>query len=428
MRKNYRLGVSGAALLGLLGAGCSGGSTPRLSDATLNNPTNQTGSKTSDGKNTVVSEAEQAVRAANTRFAFALFDRLAKDADPTENVFVSPSSVAFALALIYNGVGGETRSDVGKTLRLDDGLTLDGFNAGNTALRTALASDDPQVQITTANALWANQGVTFAPDFLQRARQSYGAEAATLNFSDPAAAETINGWVREKTKEKIKTLFDAAELAKATSVLANAVYFKGKWTNAFDKKNTRDGAFTLADGTKKTLPMMSRTGDYRILRGENFEAIRLPFGKGAVHMVVLLPEPSTDLKTFVAGVTTEKWEGWMTALAKTPAGGMVFTLPRFKVEYKAELNAPLGDLGMASAFASGADFSPMGLSGDHLGLVRHKAVMEVNEEGAEAAAVTGGITVVSVPPSFTADRPFLCAIRDEKTGTNLFLGAITNPE
>ena len=389
-----------------------------------------TGTNTSPSKqeDPAAGAAARALRTANTRFAFDLMGRLDKETAENANVFVSPSSVASALALVYNGTGGETRAGVGKTLHADK-IALEQFNASSAALRAALAaSQDQQVQISIANALWAGEGITLAPDFLERTRRFYDAEAATLNFASPSALETINKWVSEKTNKKIETLFSSDELHNATSVLANAVYFKGKWTEPFDRDATRDGQFTLADGKKKTLPMMSRTGNYRHLRGEGFQALSLPYGKGAYRMIVVLPDPASDLKTLAAGLTADKWEGWMEKLEAAPETRLMVTLPRFKVAYEASLNSPLSDLGMAAAFGPGADFSPMGLSGHWLSLVKHKAVMEVNEEGTEAAAVTGGVTVVSMPPAFTVDRPFLCAIRHDATGTNLFLGAIRNPE
>lgn len=410
-----------------LGSGC-GGSTSRPGSDAGTGLTASTGKDASEPKkdDPAVKETERALRAANTRFAFDLLGRLDKEAPP--NVLVSPSSVASLLALVYNGTGGETRTGVGKTLHADK-IALDAFNAGSAALRAALtAGEDAQVQLSVANALWAAQGVALAPDFLQTTRRFYDAEAATLNFSDPSALETINRWVSDKTNKKIETLFSSDELQNATSVLANATYFKGKWTTPFDREATRDGEFTLADGGKKTLPMMSRTGNYRHLRGEGFEALSLPYGKGAFRMILVLPDAASDLKTFVAGLTAEKWDGWMAKLGEAPESRLFVTLPRFKVAYEAVLNDPLSEMGMAAAFGAGADFSPMGLSGHGLSLVKHKAVMEVNEEGTEAAAVTGGVTVVSMPLSFTVNRPFLCAIRHEATGTNLFLGAIRDPQ
>ena len=360
--------------------------------------------------------------AANNAFALQLLAELAPE-NADKNVFFSPASVSLALSMVYNGVGGATRDAVAKALQFGD-MGQEQVNQGNAALQRSLANPDPKIQINIANALWADEGVRFRADFVERAREFYGAEASTLDLQGPGALETLNGWVSKKTREKIPTLFGSDDLSNATAVLANAIYFKGIWTKQFDKAATREGDFTLPGGGKKRLPMMSQTGVHKHLRGNGFEAVALSYGEGQVSMYVFVPNAASDLKTFLGSLNASRWNEWMSQFRQSE---IEVVLPRFKVTYEADLNRSLTELGMGIAFGNGADFAPMGLPGHSLSLVKHKAVIEVNEEGTEAAAATGGVTTISLKPRIEVNRPFFCAIRDDKNGALLFVGAVTDP-
>jgi len=280
------------------------------------------------------------------------------------------------------------------------------------------------------NALWANTGTTFSASFERRCREFYGAHAATLDLSRPAAADVINGWVSEHTRGKIARLVSHGEIAQATAVLTNAVYFHGQWQTPFDRDQTQEAPFMLRDGATKTVSLMGRTGSLPYLDAPEFQAVSLPYGSGRVSLLVFLPKPEVSLDAFLGTPDPDIWEGWLGAMKPTR---LALFLPRFKAEYRATLNAALSGMGMEEAFGIGADFRPMGLGGSLLGPVIHQAVVEVDEEGTVAAAATAVVMMRSMArpspvPVMRVDRPFFCAVRDDETGALLFVGAVRDPQ
>ena len=367
---------------------------------------------------------------ANTQFGFNLFDEIRKT-EQDKNIFISPLSISIALAMTLNGASDETEQAMANTLQLQ-GLDTEAINTGYAGLRQALEVADPKVILTIANSLWARQGVPFKQDFLQRNTEYFGAEISTLNFTDPNTLTTINQWVNTNTNGKIQKILDEIN-PDMVLFLINAIYFKGTWQTEFDPSRTRDGTFHLATGGEKQIPMMTRTGDYDYYENyeEKFQAISLPYGDGRMSMYIFLPYRESDLNAFLDGLDTENWENW---IAQFNEQEIFLSMPKFKLEYEKTLNNPLQSLGMDIAFAAGAaDFSRMAdleALGKNLyiGEVLHKAVVEVNEEGTEAAAVTSvGIRATSAPPAFIADRPFFFAIRDNETKTVLFMGTVVDP-
>jgi serine protease inhibitor len=368
--------------------------------------------------------------AANTQFAFKLFAELTKS-NIEHNVFVSPASVALALGMAYNGARGETARAIARTLELGE-MSLDALNRANAALLESLRTIDAHVALAIANSLWGQQGISFAPDFLSRNQDLYRAEIATLDFGDPSAAATINAWVARNTGGKIETIVDQLDRS-AIMVLINAIYFKGSWAKAFDPRRTRQLPFTLPGGRQKQLPMMAQTGkfDYYALPG--FQAISLPYGAGRASMYIVLPEQRSSLRAFRRELTHKSWESWLRHFRQSEG---TIVLPRFKLAYESTLNDALTSLGMGMAFDRRADFSGMFADGKPsatIDEVKHKTFVEVNEQGTEAAAATSiGMIRMTMSPqrnfSMIVDRPFFCAIRDNQTGTLLFLGTIVDPE
>ena len=367
---------------------------------------------------------------ANTQFGFDLFNEIRK-IEQDKNIFISPLSISIALAMTLNGASGETEQAMANTLHLQ-GLDSKAINPGYAGLRQALQVADPKVILTIANSLWARQDVPFKQDFLQRNTQFFGAEVSTLDFTDPNTLTTINQWVNTNTNGKITKILDEINLDMVL-FLINAIYFKGTWQTEFDPSRTRDGTFYLATGDEKQIPIMTRTGDYPYYENyeAEFQAISLPYGDGRMSMYIFLPYPESDLNTFLDSLNTENWESWVSQLREQE---VFLSMPKFKLEYEKTLNNSLQSLGMGIAFAPGlADFSQMAdleALGKNLyiGEVLHKAVVEVNEEGTEAAAVTSvGIRATSAPPAFMANRPFFFAIRDNETKTVLFMGTVVDP-
>lgn len=378
---------------------------------------------------TVMSATIESLVAANNEFGFDLFNQL-RGQDKDKNLFFSPLSVATALAMTYNGAAGETSLAMNRTLKYGE-MNQTELNQSSSALLAKLKSADPNVQLLIANSLWARQGIQFNPAFLDRNRQFFGAEIAALDFGNPQSVNTINGWVSQNTKGKIPKILDQIG-GDQVMFLINAVYFKGQWQKKFDAARTQNLPFHLPTGATKQTPMMSQSGSYQYLRGDNFQAVSLPYGQGGASLYLFLPDDGSSLTGLLSGLNYSKWQQWMTSFRNSPGD---VKLPRFKMDYARELNNPLSSLGMAVAFDRGkADFSGMRTQKDlFISQIKHKAVIEVNEEGTEASAATSvGMSTTSMRPvqqrfNFIADRPFLLAIRDQQTGAILFLGAVFEP-
>lgn len=369
------------------------------------------------------------VRTALNDFGFALFGRVLKS-EPANNVTVSPASLYLAMGMAYNGAGGETQKAMAKSLGIE-GVALQDLNTANKDISTSLAGGDAGVLLEIANSVWAHQGVDFEAAFLGRLKDFYGATAQSLDFSAPESVKTINDWVHLSTHERIPTIIDKIE-ADTVLFLINAVYFKGDWTDPFKKDLTENRDFHLLDAKTKSHPFMTRRGDYDFYAGEGMRIVRLPFGKGRLGMIFLLPDANASRAEFEKKLTAKNWADW-TAKMRQTTGTVV--LPKFKLEYEKTLTETLKSMGMAPAFdPKEADLSGMRSEKDlFLQYVIHKTFVQIDEQGAEAAAVTGmtvGVTSAAPPLKefeFVADRPFYFAIQDRSTGIVLFLGSMADP-
>ncbi len=374
-------------------------------------------------------QVDERLIVATSRFSIKLYQQLLKQG-ADKNTFVSPASVMLALAMTYNGADGTTREAMARALELDE-MTLDDVNRAFADLKSALTPIDPKIQITIANSLWARNGFTLKPAFVERNRQHFGAEITSLDFSDPAAADTINAWVNKNTQGKIDKIVDRINNDDVL-FLINAIYFKGQWHFEFDKQNTKPDVFQLAGGEQKQVQMMSQSNYYFYNKGKNFQAVGLMYGQGSVSMYIFLPDERISLDQFEQDLTPENWDLWMKSFGGRRGD---LKLPRFKLEWEADLVKPLSALGMAEAFDPyRANFSQIGKSNSgnvYLSRVKHKSWCEVNEEGTVAAASTAvTATLTSVQPEkfvMKVDRPFFFAIRDSRTGVVLFMGRVTNP-
>ena len=403
----------------LLISGCQGNPAVSKTDST---------GKTDKPVNLV----DERLVAANTRFGFKMFSALARK-DAGKNVFVSAPSVAIALSMSYNGADSTTKEAIATTLELQ-GMSLDDVNRANRELKQMLESPDSAVALTIANSLWAREGLPFNSDFIQRNKDFYGARVTNLNFDDPSAAPTINSWVNDNTKGKITRIVDAPIDPSTILFLINAIYFKGAWTREFDKKKTVEGRFTSPTGGRM-LPMMHQSDEYPYLETDKFQAVSLPYGKGRVSMYVFLPGEGSSLAEFQRDLDADNWTRWMSQFQSREGE---IALPRFKLEYEADLKPVLTTLGMGIAFDPeqanfGKLFPISALQNVFISKVKHKTFVDVNEEGTEAAAVTSvefGITSIKEGPppfQFVVDRPFFFAIRDNETGSILFMGSIVDP-
>ncbi|MEH2319164.1 serpin family protein [Nostoc sp.] len=420
--RRYALAAASVVLFSVLGYSQLDSNKSALAQSSLPQP------ETPLQKKTLKTDAK--IVESSNKFGFKLFSELLKGDQAGKNVFISPSSVAIALAMTYNGASGTTQLAMAKTLELQ-GLNLQEINSSyKAALKQLLDNSDPNVQLKIANSLWANKNVSFRPDFLQRTQDFYQAKVSNLNFQDPAAPGIINNWVKENTNGKITEI---VETIKPSDVLflINAIYFKGKWSQEFDKNQTAQYPFYITSGRQKLEPMMSQNGDYRYYESKQFQAVSLPYGKdGKFSFYIFLPKQNSNLNAFYQNLNVENWEKWMTQFSQQKG---FIRLPRFKTEYDIRLNDALKTLGMEEAFSDKANFSGMGKNFQISG-VEHKTFVEVNEEGTEAAAVTSVIVGATafeqepVPFRMIVDRPFFCAIRDNQTGSVLFMGSIIDPQ
>ncbi|NET33550.1 MAG: serpin family protein [Cyanothece sp. SIO1E1] len=368
---------------------------------------------------------------ASTRFGFKLFSKVLEQS-PDENVFISPTSVAIALTMLYNGAEGETQQAMAQALELND-ISLEDANQAIANLQSDLEDADPEVvKLSIANSLWAKQGIPFKPAFLTRNQNFFSAKITHLDFRDPSAPNTINKWVDQKTEGRINQVINEID-PEALLFLVNAIYFKGSWSQEFDAKETVDRPFYRLDGTQKQHPMMSQSGEYKYLETEQFQAVSLPYGSGRLSMYIFLPKQDSTLPEFQTNLNAQTWSAWITQFQQREGS---IQLPRFQLNYSVGLNAPLEDMGMGIAFdAERANFNGISPVQTLVNRVQHKTFLEVNEVGTEAAGVTSiqiGITSVPVdpPPPFrmVIDRPFFSAIRDNQTGAVLFMGSIIEPQ
>jgi serpin B len=317
-----------------------------------------------------------------------------------------------------------------KTLELS-GLTIEEVNKSYNSLLELLGQLDPKVRFQIANSIWYRKGMSFEKEFIDLNKTYFDALVSELDFADPEAAETMNGWVEENTNGKITQIVDPPIDPLMVMFLINAIYFKGTWTQEFDRGLTRDADFFPPGGSRKPCKLMTREDEFRYLENSDFQAIDLPYGDGDFSMIVFLPRLNKNIDSLVGEFNQENWNVWISSFTERKG---TLELPRFTLRYELKLNDVLKALGMAVAFQPyAADFSDMykGPQNLYISQVKHKTFVEVNEEGTEAAAVTSvGVAMTSVDPTvfwMRVDRPFVFAIRENKSQTLLFLGKIVEP-
>ena len=354
---------------------------------------------------TLADEADEA-------FARELFSRLAAREG---NVVCSPLSVRIALAMAFGGARGTTAEEMGRVLRCDESVHA-------AFARLVREYDGRDGRPALADAAWVKPGVTLLPPYLDLVRNHYGAVPTPLDFTaTDAACARINGWVAERTHDRIREIVVPDMLdANTTLVLVNALHFKAAWEDPFRERMTRPAPFTLVSGEKVEVPIMVRGEHFRYAEKDGAAAVELPYAGRRFSMVIVLP---------AAGAPATLPEGLLGSLK---GKSVAVHLPRFKVESAFELAEVLQAMGMKSAFGGDADFSGMNGKKDlFISAVAHKAFVAVDEEGTEAAAATSVRIQVKgaadKPVVFRADRPFLFLIRDGETGSILFLGRVADP-
>lgn len=394
-----------------------------------------TNSSPTDATSGVDPELKSKVSAGTENLAFRLLSLLAKS-EPGKNVLISPTSVTNALTLTLNGAGGKTAQEMAQTLGLT-GIPLNQINKAKAEAIKQVESADPGVQLLCANALWVRNGVTLKRPFADNAKNFFKAQAACLDFASPSAVPTINRWVAEKTKNKIDKIIEQLDKTSAL-VITNAVYLKGKWTNPFVLQRTNEnGEFRTLNNVRLRLAMMQDSAEFSYADNANAQFIELPYGNARVVMYVILPRDEANYQKFVTSFTAADFAALVDNLTTQKVN---LKLPRFSLSYGAvDLAQALKSLGMPTAFdMNKADFKPMAdvALPLYIGQVLHKAIMDVNESGTEAAAATAvEMRFGSAPPmptqkpiNMTVDHPFIVAISERQSKELLFLASVVKPE
>lgn len=378
-----------------------------------------------------VSTEVRTLAASNNQFAFDLYGKLAADRG---NLFFSPASISTALGMTYAGAEGVTAKEMEATLHFTQPAEqVHAAFAGLTAIFNSPKKDDYELRM--ANRLWGQTSYGFLPNYLQVTKQQYGAELSQLDFihQPEPSRRMINTWVEEQTNNKIRNLMPQGSVTEMTRlVLTNAVYFKGKWAHEFKPENTKDAPFTTAEGKQVQSPLMFQKEKLSYGESDEAQLLELPYQGDDLSMLIVLPKQVDGLPAVEKLLSAANLEPWTAGMRKQE---VLAYLPRFKLTEEFRLNSTLAEMGMPSAFDPGrADFSGMNGRKDlFLGAAIHKAFVDVNEEGTEAAAATGiGVAVTSAlvepePKVFRADHSFIFLIRDARTKSVLFLGRVVNP-
>ncbi|MGM0496585.1 MAG: serpin family protein [Bacteroidota bacterium] len=369
------------------------------------------------------------VVAGNNEFTFSLYDQINNE---DENVFFSPYSISSALAMTYNGARKTTKKEMADVMNFNENeeVLSKSFSELNNHI-TNLSSE--KIQLDIANSIWGQQDYGFEKRFLELNNKYYGAGVKEVNFKEnyKSIRKDINKWVEDKTQEKIKDLIKKNMLDPMTKmVLVNAIYFNGKWQFPFEEEDTYEDKFFIYSECETKVDFMHREVSLKYHEDDLAQIVEIPYSGDSLSMMVVLPKERYGMEQLEDHLDEELYESYQKSMVKKK---VKLTLPKFKITAGYELNDPLKNLGMESAFNSNADFSGMtGKKDLYISNVVHESFVEVNEEGTEAAAATGVVMrKTSVNPEkkeFKADHPFVFFIKDNEKGTILFMGRIMNPE
>lgn len=373
-----------------------------------------------------LTRSEKQIVASADNFALKIFKTIA-ESETGKNVFISPLSISMALGMTLNGADGTTYEAMRNTLSLS-GITQQEINESYQSLTELLTGIDSQVIMQIANSIWYRNTIPFKQDFIETNRKYFDASINPMNFGDPATINIINNWVKESTNGKIDKIVEKID-PETIMFLINAIYFKGTWKYQFDKNKTADDVFKKESGQAVACRMMNLENDFYLSSNDSFTVIDLPYGRGNFSMTILLPAKDKKIKDVIGTLTDASWAGLIANLSKMKRH---LYMPKFKLEYKINLNETLRQLGMGVAFEPfGANFKKLydGINNAYISNVEHKTFVDVNEEGTEAAAVTSvEIGVTSIMDNIIRlDRPFIFVIRERNSNCILFIGKLEDP-
>ncbi len=357
-----------------------------------------------------------------SEFAFDFWKKHNAIEEADKSYFVSPLSLHIALGMLLNGSDKQTKDEIQKVLRVSSDLSA--TNGIYKDLIDNLPLSDPKVKNTIANSVWYRNDFKVEQSYLDNLKTYFNAGVFGENFDDKATVGKINNWASDNTNGKIKKVLDEIK-SDQVLFLMNALYFKGDWKTQFKAADTRDENFTGTKGVK-SVKMMNMTENVKYAKRNNYQAVELPYGDGNYVMTVILPDKSTDAT--LDGLSTTEWQQLNGALNEQK---VIVGLPKFTLEYEADLKKVLSEMGMKAAFTDGADLSKIASPAGRLkvGMVKQNTYVGIDEKGTEAAAVTTiGVVLTSVPvyPQFICNRPFLFVISEKQSNTILFTGKISN--
>ncbi len=364
---------------------------------------------------------------ANNKLALDLLPNL--KVNDKGNIFISPTSLFMALSMVCNGADEDTKEEMAKVLN-SEGIDITELNKANASLLSMLHNESQDIELKVGNSIWLNEKFHFQEEFPQNIRDYYYAEISEIDITDSKSADLINKWVADSTNNKIDEMVKAPLDSDLVALLINAVYFKGDWKYKFYENMTVERPFHSEDGKTKTVPLMSLNEELSYMENDYFQAVSLPYGVGDMSMNVFLPREYSSIQEFKKTLTVENLEKWNSEFYPTVGNVM---LPKFKMDYEAELNEPLKKLGMIEAFYQDANFSKLIDENEKIQIseVKQKTFIDVNEKGTEAAAATS-VAVVGVSKPANAfqmevNRPFFITITHQSTGAILFMGSIADP-
>ena len=370
-------------------------------------------------KSVSLTRSEQELVTANNDFAFNLF----RVADAQNSTILSPISITYALGMLNNGAAGETQAQINKVLGFGE-TGAEGINAFCKKMLTEAPNLDKSTKVLISNTIYMNKGYELKPLFVSKANDCYHAEPETRNFADGKTLDVINQWASDHTEKMIEKVLDKDSFdPSAISYLLNAIYFKGAWTEKFDKENTRDEAFMMETGEEKQLPIMHQEQEFYYAEDDDCQVLRLPYGNKAYSMTILLPKEGKTVRDLVKTLNKDTWERYQ----RIGSAIVDVKLPRFESNTDLTLDKIMATLGMPNAFNPNlAEFPEFCNVPTYIDMMKQVARIKVNEEGTEAAAVTViFVKLANAAPrraSFHATRPFLYIISEQSTGAIFFIG------
>lgn len=359
----------------------------------------------------------------DNKFGIRLFKQIVGN-EEAKNTMVSPFSVSQALLMAYNGADGKTKEEFASLLNVKE-ISIDELNKTHQKLSKSLVKHDQKVLFSIANSIWYDNRFPVKKPFIEINKSYYNAEVSKLNFGNIKTVNKINGWVANKTNQKIKKIIDKIDPSEVL-FLINAIYFKADWQHKFDRSLTTQKAFFTSKGSEIKVPMMATESSFNYAQNDYEEIVELPYGRGKFSM--LLIRPKKKINELISEINSEKLTEWNREMNKQK---VIVNLPKFDFSYKKELNETLQEMGLLQAFQNSANFNKISDVSIRISKVLHKTYIKTDEKGSEAAAVTSiGVKMTSAEPKktvITFDKPFVFIIREKDTNTILFAGKVENP-